>query len=249
MFKGLWNSFVPTPDNEYRPYFLRAWPVALTLVVILGLYGGAQWAERSLETPGSSLAAVVSAVLVDLANTDRADNNLQSLAVNPTLQEVAQMKADDMAAKSYFCAQRRPLGPLAVVLVSESRIPVFVRGRESRGLLYRLCGRQPGMDELARTSRQPLCRRTFTEIGIATAQGVYQGQPTTFVVQGVRDAGHPDAAADSGRHPRLRLPQPRSARHRPKSLRKKTATTTRPTPGCDRQRRIDDHRRGRDGLA
>src|SRR5258708_122532 len=47
-------------------------------------------------------ASVVAAVLVDLANTDRTQNRLDGLVINPVLSKAAQAKANDMAAKSYF---------------------------------------------------------------------------------------------------------------------------------------------------
>src|SRR5258708_6476088 len=47
-------------------------------------------------------ASVVAAVLVDLANTDRSQNRLDGLTIDPVLSKAAQLKADDMAAKSYF---------------------------------------------------------------------------------------------------------------------------------------------------
>jgi uncharacterized protein YkwD len=181
MFKGIWDSFVPTEKNDYRPYFLRAWPVAILLAVIVGLYGGAQWAERSITAPGSSLAAVIASVLVDLANGDRAANDLHGLAVNPTLQYAAQMKANDMALNGYF-AHTSPGGVTPWHWFKEAKYD-FAYAGENLAVYFtdsadveRAWMGSPG-------HRANLLSPHFTEIGIATAQGVYQGQATTFVVQ------------------------------------------------------------------
>lgn len=181
MFKKLWHSFVPCEANDYRPYFLRALPVAILLAVIVGLYGGAQWAEKAITTTGSSLAAVVSAVLVDLTNTDRANNALHTLAVNPTLQAVAHMKAEDMAAKSYF-AHTSPDGKTPWYWFNRADYH-FAYAGENLAVYFtdsadveRAWMNSPG-------HRANLLSPHFTEIGIATAQGMYQGQTTTFVVQ------------------------------------------------------------------
>ena len=52
--------------------------------------------------PSAQTAAVVASVLVDLANEDRATENLATLSVNPVLEKAAQMKADDMASYPNF---------------------------------------------------------------------------------------------------------------------------------------------------
>lgn len=181
MFKTLWNSFVPTVENDYRPYFLRAWPVAIMLVVIVALWGGAQVAERAITSAGSNLAAVVSAVLVDLANGDRASNDLHALAVNPVLQAAAQMKANDMAAKGYF-AHTAPDGTSPWHWFEKAGYKFSYAG-ENLAVYFtdsadveRAWMNSPG-------HRANILSPHFTEIGIATAEGIYQGQATTFVVQ------------------------------------------------------------------
>lgn len=181
MLKHLWDSFVPTERNDYRPYFLRAWPVAVLLFIIVGLYGGAQWAERAITTPGSSLAAVIASVLVDLANGDRAANDLHGLAVNPALEYAAQMKANDMALNGYF-AHTSPGGVTPWHWFKEAKY-AFAYAGENLAVYFtdsadveRAWMNSPG-------HRANLLSPHFTEIGIATAQGVYQGQTTTFVVQ------------------------------------------------------------------
>src|SRR4029077_4956173 len=55
-----------------------------------------------VRSPSPQVGAVVAAVLVDLANTDRTQNGLGQLATSSVLQKAAQLKADDMAARSYF---------------------------------------------------------------------------------------------------------------------------------------------------
>src|SRR5262245_27691270 len=47
-------------------------------------------------------ASVISSVLVDLVNGDRASQQIGGLTVNPVLVAAAQAKANDMAQKSYF---------------------------------------------------------------------------------------------------------------------------------------------------
>ncbi|MCX6712280.1 MAG: CAP domain-containing protein, partial [Candidatus Vogelbacteria bacterium] len=48
------------------------------------------------------MAAVLPALVVDYTNTDRTNDQKQPLKINPLLAQAAQLKADDMAKRSYF---------------------------------------------------------------------------------------------------------------------------------------------------
>ncbi len=129
------------------------------------------------------LAAVVSAVLVDLTNEDRAANAVGGLTVNPLLTAAAQAKANDMAAKGYF----------AHVDPSDPTRNSWVWFREA-GYRFSYAGENLAVDfsdspDVQRawmnspTHRRNILDGHFTEIGIATARGTYKGRSTTFVVQ------------------------------------------------------------------
>ncbi len=126
-------------------------------------------------------ASVVAAVLVDLANGDRVENNLQTLTMNPVLVAAAQAKADDMAAKSYF-AHTSPEGRDSWYWFQEAGYEFSYAG-ENLAVDF-----SDSVDVERAWMRSPSHRDNvlgahFTEIGIATAQGMYQGRLTTFVVQ------------------------------------------------------------------
>lgn len=126
-------------------------------------------------------AAVITAMLVDLTNTDRTSNNLHELTVNPTLTAIAQAKANDMAEKGYF-AHKSP----------EGRDPWY--WFKQGGYVFTYAGENLAVDfsdsaDVERawmnspTHRANLLNTRFTEIGIATAVGTFEGHTTTFVVQ------------------------------------------------------------------
>lgn len=138
-------------------------------------------------------AAVITAILVDLANTDRSENQVRQLQVSPTLTAIAQAKANDMAAKSYF-AHTSPDG--------HDPWYWFKQG----GYLFSYAGENLAIDfsdsaavEAAwmnsPTHRENLLNPNFTEIGIATAVGTYQGHQTTYVVQEFGTPAHVASAA------------------------------------------------------
>ena len=178
--RNIKHSFVPHEDNDFRPYLLRAGGIALFVALIVGTALGSG-AYRLTLRGSDYLASVLPAVLIDLANTDRTLNTLGALTVNPTLIAAAQLKANDMAAKGYF-AHQSPDGKSPWYWFTQA------------GYEYRYAGENLAInfDDSAMVNtawmnspghRANLLNNHFTEIGIATAQGFYEGQPTTFVVQ------------------------------------------------------------------
>ena len=128
-----------------------------------------------------SLSAIYASALVTLANRDRAAQNVSELTVNPLLEKAAQMKADDMAAKSYF-AHNTP----------EGLTPWY--WMEQAGYKYTFAGENLAVNfndsEAVETAwkNSPthwynIINPRFTEIGIATSTGIYKGRTAIFVVQ------------------------------------------------------------------
>ncbi|MBI5470140.1 CAP domain-containing protein [Candidatus Kaiserbacteria bacterium] len=126
-------------------------------------------------------ASVMAAVLVDMANNDRNVNNVSTLTLNPLLVAAAQAKANDMAAKSYFAH------------ISPEGVDPW-HWFEEAGYRYKYAGENLAVDFSdstdvnnawmnSRTHRENILDPHFTEIGIAVAQGFYEGRSTTFVVQ------------------------------------------------------------------
>lgn len=181
MFRALKEWLIPSKENDYAPHLLRAWPVAALLVLIVMFFGVSQMLEHSLTNVRSNLAAVVSSVLVDLTNFDRADEGLHGLTVNPLLQQAAQLKANDMAAKGYF-AHNSPDGKSPWYWFGEAGYTFSYAG-ENLAVFF---GDSEDVERAWMNSpghRANILNSNFSEIGIATAEGYYQGQKTVFVVQ------------------------------------------------------------------
>lgn len=165
--------------DRRRVEFLGGTAIGVFAGLIILVFLAPSLQRLALSSP--QVAAVVSSMLVDLANGDRVSNNLGMVQVNPALVAVAQAKANDMAAKGYF-AHTSP----------EGLDPWY--WFEQQGYAYDYAGENLAVDftdsmDVERawmnspTHRENLLNNKFTEIGIATAQGMYQGRATTFVVQ------------------------------------------------------------------
>lgn len=148
-------------------------------MLIVGVFALSGAQRLVLSSPQA--AAVISAILVDLANGDRVSNGLPLLDMSPALVAAAQAKANDMAAKSYFSH------------VSPEGLDPW-HWFEEAGYAFAYAGENLAIDfsdstdvERAwmnsQTHRENILGAHYTQIGIATAQGMYEGRPTTFVVQ------------------------------------------------------------------
>jgi len=176
------HYFVPGAHNAFRPHFLRAKTVLALGAIIILLFLIAIAAERLVvRSPSPQAAAVVAAVLVDLANTDRFANDLGSLATSSVLERAAQMKADDMAARGYF-SHNTPEGLLPWHWFEEAGYRFRFAG-ENLAVYFSDSAEVERAWMNSPSHRANLLSEHFTEIGIALSQGQYQGHDTVYVVQ------------------------------------------------------------------
>ncbi len=176
------HYFVPHKRNGYKPLFLRIETVGATAALILVLFIGASAVDQILITSNSpEVAAVVASTLVDLANSDRTQNGLPALTVSPLLQEAAQLKANDEAAKGYF-AHVSPAGHDPWYWFAQAGYD-FTYAGENLAVYFSDSTAVNTAWMNSPEHRANILSDNFTEIGIATAQGIYQGQETVFVVQ------------------------------------------------------------------
>ncbi len=126
-------------------------------------------------------AAVISAVLVNLANGDRAASDLSQLTVNPVLVKAAQAKANDMVAKGYF-AHISPEGVDPWHWFKQAGYSFDYAG-ENLAVDFSDSGDVNTAWMNSPKHRENILDPHFTQIGIATAVGTYQGKTVTFVVQ------------------------------------------------------------------
>lgn len=174
------NFFVPHKGNDHKPHLFREEGIAFLLVVIMIATAFSFSGKIAVQTKFLT-ASVQSLLLADLANENRLDNNLPELVWNDTLARAAQLKADDMASKSYF-AHTSPEGITPWHWFTQAGY-YFTFAGENLAVNYTesVDVDQAWMD--SPTHRANILNGNFTEIGIATAVGQYKGRETTFVVQ------------------------------------------------------------------
>ncbi len=180
MINTVKKYILPHKANQYKPHVLREGFVVGVFSIALVLFCTSLGSSYLIKKTDFG-AAVISAVLVDLTNEHRTENNQKPLAVNPLLQKAALMKAKDMAQNGYF-AHTSPSGVTPWQWFSKAGYS-FVYAGENLAINF-----SESLDVERAWIASPshhanLISEKFDETGIAVYEGLYQGRPTTFVVQ------------------------------------------------------------------
>lgn len=173
------QSLVPTQDNGFVPYLLRESAVWAMLGIGLAMFAFIQLAR--VTGYFGLTAEVYPAVVVSLTNKERLANNLTELSVNQTLQNAAQLKANDMVNKGYF-AHTSPEGTTPWYWFNKAGYS-FIYAGENLAINYTESETVQKAWLNSPTHRANIMNRNFTEMGVATATGIYNGVKTTFVVE------------------------------------------------------------------
>lgn len=180
MFNIVKDTFIPHKNNGYKPHVFRERGVAVLLAITL-LFGLLSLGGTLIVTRTNLVAAIQAAFLVDLTNETRADEGLHALRTNPLLIQAAQAKANDMAAKSYF-SHTSPNGDKPWNFISATGYQFTYAGEN---LAINFIDSEKVHEAWLRstTHKKNILHDKFTEIGIASARGSYNGRPAVFVVQ------------------------------------------------------------------
>ncbi len=155
-------------------------------------------------------ASVIAADVAELTNENRTDHGLPALSVDPLLTEAAQLKAEDMAKRSYY-AHISPDGKSPLYWLNKVGYKYLNAGEN---LVIDRTTSEEAVDAWMDSPdhRENILRPQFTEIGIGVAEGKYDGVRTIFVVQ---EFGTP--------YPLSIAPKP-TARPAPSTIEKKPRT-------------------------
>jgi hypothetical protein len=170
---------IPTKDNNRRPHLWSYEVFALILLVVACIEMGA-FLTATL-TGRAMLASVLPATLIDLTNTERVQSLESGLIYSEVLTQAAQAKANDMAEHQYF-AHTSPSGVEPWYWFQQA------------GYAYKHAGENLAIDFTdsdqvvaawmnSPKHRENILNQSYTQIGIAMAQGQYEGHSTTYVVQ------------------------------------------------------------------
>ncbi len=179
--EALREHFIPHEGNNHQPHFLRTKLVLLLLALVFAVQG-LYITSTFIALPSSkNFAAIFATVLIDQTNEKRGEEHLGTLAYNIQLEDAAKMKADDMAAKGYF-AHNSPDGKTPWDWIDKAHYDFSAAGEN---LAVNFVDSKDVTEAWMHSPshRANIVNPNYTEIGIATAQGVYKGRTAIFVVQ------------------------------------------------------------------
>lgn len=175
------HHFIPSHHNAYRPHILKRTWLVFFLALALAAEG---FLVANLVVRGTGenfLAAVISSEIIHQTNRERVRNGIGGLTENTQLDAAAFAKAQDMARKGYFAH----VGPGGIQPWEWIRAAGYTYQYAGENLAVRFVDSSDVVNAwMASPSHHAnMVKEVYTDIGVGIAQGVYEGQPATFVVQ------------------------------------------------------------------
>ena len=184
MKRWLKRHFIPHELNGFRPHFLsrknslHLIGIVLFFELVLFIIPAFNFTSYVEDL---NLGAVLPSVLSTLTNDERAEQNLPELRENEVLNKAAQLKAEDMAAKSYF-AHTSPEGLTPWHWLSVAGYSYSYAGEN---LAVNFVDSEDVTEAWMNspTHKANIIHGAYTEVGTGVARGVYKGHDTIFVAQ------------------------------------------------------------------
>jgi hypothetical protein len=174
------HAFIPHEHNDYKPHFFREASIITILVVsviLLSLSFGTNLYIKSR----NMISSVLPAILVDLTNEARSTDGMLALSRNNLLDKAASLKAGDMSSYGYF-AHTSPQGITPWYWFNEVGY-YFIYAGENLAIDFTESEEVENAWLNSPTHKANILNNRFSEIGIATKEGYYNGHPTIYVVQ------------------------------------------------------------------
>jgi hypothetical protein len=175
------RTFIPQEGNEFQPHVLQKAAVVGMTVLVLISFSVANLQSILWFSSEWLVSTILPAVVTDATNSARASEGQTPLVRSEVLDEAARLKAEDMAAKGYF-AHWSPDGVSPWHWFGEAGYQYIHAGEN---LAVHFTDSTAVVDAWldSPTHRDNILNGSYSEIGIGTAEGEYEGHNTVFVVQ------------------------------------------------------------------
>lgn len=155
--------------------------MSLMGVLVLITFIGANLHAVLWQSSSWLVSTVLPAVVVSLTNDERSNNSAPPLVRNSTLDDAAKLKAQHMAKNEYF-SHFSPKGVSPWHWFDEAG---YVYAHAGENLAIHFTDSSEVVDAWmdSPTHKQNIVNGLYTEIGVGTAKGKYEGYDTVYVVQ------------------------------------------------------------------
>ncbi len=173
--------FIPHEGNDHQPHMLRRETILFIGVMVLAIEVVFVFRSFGIISMDKLTALILPNSLVDETNAARVSDDLSSLKPSALLEAAARDKANDMAKNGYF-AHTSPTGITPWYWFEKVGYNFEYAGEN---LAINFIDSKDVMNAWMNSPehRANILDSHFTQIGIATAEGTYEGRPATFVVQ------------------------------------------------------------------
>lgn len=175
------DYFLPHPRNTHSAHLFSVKSIAVLVFAIIALEGAYLLQTKFVFLKTDFLASVLPGALMALTNQDRAAYGLSGLIEDPLLNKAAQAAADDMAKKGYF-AHTSPDGKDPWFWLRQVGYRYSYAG-ENLAVNFTDSRTVQSAWMKSSTHRANIINKNYTHVGFGTANGVYEGRETTFLVE------------------------------------------------------------------
>lgn len=173
--------FLPTEANDHTPHLLQRTAMVGMFVMILLSFAAVNAQALFWQSSQWLVGTVLPAVVVDLTNAERVELSAPVLSRSAKLDEAARLKAEHMAKNEYF-AHHSPDG-ISPWYWFEQVAYRYAHAGENLAIHFKDSDAVIAAWMDSPTHRANIANSNYTEIGVGTARGTYEGHQTVFVVQ------------------------------------------------------------------
>jgi hypothetical protein len=155
--------------------------MSLMGVLVLITFIGANLHALLWQSSDWLVSTVLPSIVVQLTNEERFDNSTIPLQRNSTLDKAAKLKAEHMAENEYF-SHFSPKGVSPWYWFDESGY-VYAHAGENLAIHFTDSSEVVEAWMKSPTHRENIVNGVYTEIGVGTAKGKFEGYDTVYVVQ------------------------------------------------------------------
>lgn len=170
-----------TEESNYKPNRLQQVAMVGMMVLVLISFSVANLQSILWINSDWLVSTILPAVVTEATNKARAEEGQSPLTRNTLLDEAARLKAEDMANNGYF-SHWSPTGVSPWHWFAEAG---YSYAHAGENLAVHFTDSSAVVDAWLKspTHRDNIMSAKYTEIGIGTAEGKYEGYDTVFVVQ------------------------------------------------------------------
>lgn len=178
--KFLHHFFIPHEGNDHTPHFFHESVLIFVIFCVIALEGVLFFHVYVFERT-DLFSAVLISTLVTQTNDERMKTDLVPVKLNSLLSDAAKKKAQDMAEKGYF-SHKTPEGNDPWIFLNDVGYSYSYAGEN---LAVNFSDSKDVTEAWLNSPmhKENILNRKYTEMGIGTAEGMYKGKLTTFVVQ------------------------------------------------------------------